>query len=74
MDVPPRALLRDLQGVLVTNTATRHHEQLLQELRQLGFVLEVKGLSLGRDGAGRGKDGRKLSTVQGNGNLLVGKA
>jgi hypothetical protein len=74
MDVPPRALLRDLQGVLVTNTATRHHEQLLQELRQLGFVLEAKGLSLGRDGAGRGKAGRKLSTVQGNGNLLVGKA
>jgi len=40
-------------------------------------LLEAKGLSLGNDGAGRGKGGRKLSyvaTVQGNGNLLVGKA
>jgi hypothetical protein len=40
-------------------------------------LLEAKGLSLGGDGAGRGKAGRKLSyvaTVQGNGNLLVGKA
>ena len=40
-------------------------------------LLEAKGLSLGNDGVGRGKDGRKLSytaTVQGNGNLLVGKA
>jgi hypothetical protein len=40
-------------------------------------LLEAKGLSLGSDGAGRGKGGRKLSyvaTVQGNGNLLVGKA
>ena len=40
-------------------------------------LLEAKGLSLGSDGAGRGKAGRKLSyvaTVQGNGNLLVGKA
>ena len=40
-------------------------------------LLEAKGLSLGTDGAGRGKGGRKLSyvaTVQGNGNLLVGKA
>jgi hypothetical protein len=41
-------------------------------------LLEAKGLSLG-DGAGKGagKGGRKLSyvaTVQGNGNLLVGKA
>jgi hypothetical protein len=41
-------------------------------------LLEAKGVSLG-DGAGRGvgKGGRKLSyiaTVQGNGNLLVGKA
>ncbi len=64
MDVPTRALLLDLQGVLVdngaalpgavatvlearrrgvpirlvTNTATRHHEQLLQELHTLGFA------------------------------------
>jgi hypothetical protein len=40
-------------------------------------LLEAKGLSLGTDGANRGKGGRKLSyvaTVQGNGNLLVGKA
>ena len=41
-------------------------------------LLEAKGLSLG-DGAGKatGRGGRKLSyvaTVQGNGNLLVGKA
>ena len=41
-------------------------------------LLEAKGLSLG-DGGGRGNGtpGRKLSyvaTVQGNGNLLVGKA
>jgi hypothetical protein len=41
-------------------------------------LLEAKGVSLG-DGAARGggKGGRKLSyiaTVQGNGNLLVGKA
>ncbi|MFZ0407682.1 MAG: AbrB family transcriptional regulator [Cyanobium sp.] len=41
-------------------------------------LLEAKGVSLG-DGAGKavGKGGRKLSytaTVQGNGNLLVGKA
>jgi hypothetical protein len=40
-------------------------------------LLEAKGLSLGNDGVGRGKGGRKLSytaTVQGNGNLLIGKA
>lgn len=42
-------------------------------------LLGAKGVSLGADGAGRGagKGGRKLSytaTVQGNGNLLVGKA
>jgi hypothetical protein len=40
-------------------------------------LLEAKGLSLGNEGAARGKGGRKLSyvaTVQGNGNLLVGKA
>ena len=40
-------------------------------------LLEAKGLSLGGDGAGRGKGGRKLSytaKVQGNGNLLVGMA
>jgi hypothetical protein len=42
-------------------------------------LLEAKGLSLGMDNTGRGtgKAGRKLSyvaTVQGNGNLLVGKA
>lgn len=66
----PRALLLDIQGVLVndgsaldgaleileqarrhalplrlvTNTATRHHEQLLQELRELGFALEANEL------------------------------
>ena len=40
-------------------------------------LLKAKGLSLGNGGAGGGKAGRKLSyvaTVQGNGNLLVGKA
>jgi len=41
-------------------------------------LLEAKGLSLGdNSGKGIGKGGRKLSyvaTVQGNGNLLVGKA
>jgi len=40
-------------------------------------LLGAKGVSLGGDGNGRGKGGRKLSyvaTVQGNGNLLVGKA
>jgi hypothetical protein len=40
-------------------------------------LLDAKGVSLGSDGAVRGKAGRKLSyvaTVQGNGNLLLGKA
>jgi hypothetical protein len=40
-------------------------------------LLEAKGVSLGEHGNGKGKGGRKLSyvaTVQGNGNLLVGKA
>ncbi|MEB3256234.1 MAG: AbrB family transcriptional regulator [Synechococcaceae cyanobacterium] len=41
-------------------------------------LLEAKGLSLGEGGAkGSGRPGRKLSyvaTVQGNGNLLIGKA
>jgi hypothetical protein len=40
-------------------------------------LLGAKGVSLGTDSAGRGKGGRSLSyvaTVQGNGNLLVGKA
>jgi len=40
-------------------------------------LLEAKGLSLGAEGNGRGKAGRRLSfvaTVQGNGNLLIGKA
>jgi hypothetical protein len=41
-------------------------------------LLEAKGVSLGDGGGcGSGKGGRKLSyiaTVQGNGNLLVGKA
>jgi len=41
-------------------------------------LLEAKGVSLGGGtGAGIGKGGRKLSyvaTVQGNGNLLIGKA
>jgi len=42
-------------------------------------LLDAKGVSLGTDAGvkGRGKGGRKLSyvaTVQGNGNLLVGKA
>ena len=39
-------------------------------------LLDAKGLNLG-SGGGAGKGGRKLSyvaTVQGNGNLLVGKA
>ena len=41
-------------------------------------LLEAKGVSLGETGSvGIGKGGRKLSyvaTVQGNGNLLIGKA
>ena len=40
-------------------------------------LLEAKGVNLGVGGAGVGKNGRKLSyvaTVQGNGNLLIGKA
>jgi hypothetical protein len=41
-------------------------------------LLEAKGVSLGdAGGTGKGKAGRSLSyvaTVQGNGNLLVGKA
>ena len=40
-------------------------------------LLSAKGVELGGGGAGIGKGGRKLSyiaTVQGNGNLLVGKA
>ena len=41
-------------------------------------LLEAKGVSLGAGGVGGvGKGGRKLSyvaTVQGNGNLLIGKA
>ncbi len=41
-------------------------------------LLEAKGLSLGDGGSkGSGRPGRKLSyvaTVQGNGNLLIGKA
>ena len=41
-------------------------------------LLEAKGISLGEAGSeGVGKGGRKLSyiaTVQGNGNLLIGKA
>ena len=41
-------------------------------------LLEAKGINLGDTGvAGIGKGGRKLSyiaTVQGNGNLLIGKA
>ena len=40
-------------------------------------LLEAKGLSLGQGVGSSGKGGRKLTyvaTVQGNGNLLVGKA
>ena len=40
-------------------------------------LLEAKGVTLGENGNGKGPGGRKLSfvaTVQGNGNLLVGKA
>ena len=40
-------------------------------------LLEAKGLSFSTGGSGVGKGGRKLSyvaTVQGNGNLLIGKA
>jgi hypothetical protein len=40
-------------------------------------LLEAKGVTLGESGTGKGPGGRKLSfvaTVQGNGNLLVGKA
>lgn len=35
---------RGLPIRLVTNTATRHHKQLLQELRTLGFALEAEEL------------------------------
>lgn len=40
-------------------------------------LLEAKGVAFGGGSAGIGKGGRKLSykaTVQGNGNLLIGKA
>ncbi len=40
-------------------------------------LLNAKGIDLGSGSAGIGKGGRKLSyvaTVQGNGNLLIGKA
>ena len=40
-------------------------------------LLEAKGVNLGDSGVTVGKGGRKLSyiaTVQGNGNLLIGKA
>ena len=40
-------------------------------------LLNAKGIELGGGSAGIGKGGRKLSykaTVQGNGNLLIGKA
>ena len=40
-------------------------------------LLNAKGIDLGAGGAGLGKAGRKLSyiaKVQGNGNLLIGKA
>ena len=40
-------------------------------------LLNAKGIDLGTGGAGVGKGGRKLSyiaKVQGNGNLLIGKA
>lgn len=40
-------------------------------------LLEAKGINLGENGSGKGKAGHKLSyvaTVQGNGNLLIGKA
>ena len=40
-------------------------------------LLDAKGVNLGGGSAGLGKGGRKLSyvaTVQGNGNLLIGKA
>jgi hypothetical protein len=40
-------------------------------------LLEAKGVNLGESSAVKGKAGRKLSyvaTVQGNGNLLIGKA
>jgi hypothetical protein len=40
-------------------------------------LLDAKGLNIGADAGSRGKGGRKLSyiaTVQGNGNLLIGKA
>ncbi len=42
-----------------------------------GALLEAKGLNLGVEAVGRSKGGRKLTyiaTVQGNGNLLIGKA
>ena len=57
---------------------------LLAKVKELGdvsksdLVLEAKGVNLGDSGvAGIGKGGRKLSyiaKVQGNGNLLIGKA
>lgn len=41
LDIVREARRRGLPIRLVTNTATRHHEQLLQELRGLGFALEA---------------------------------
>ncbi|NBQ21166.1 MAG: AbrB family transcriptional regulator [Synechococcaceae bacterium WB6_3B_236] len=58
-------------------------QELLAKVKEAGdgsksdeALLEAKGVSLG-EGSGVGKGGRKLSyvaTVQGNGNLLIGKA
>jgi ribonucleotide monophosphatase NagD (HAD superfamily) len=44
LDTVREARRRGLAIRLVTNTATRHHEQLLQELRTLGFAVEAKEL------------------------------
>ncbi len=44
VDTVREARRRGLAIRLVTNTATRHHEQLLQELRSLGFAVEAEEL------------------------------
>ncbi len=44
VDTVRQARRRGLAIRLVTNTATRHHEQLLQELHSLGFGLQAEEL------------------------------
>ena len=58
-------------------TTKRNGEPRLNYTAYYKALLEAKGMKMGGGGAGIGKGGRKLSytaTVQGNGNLLIGKA